>query len=307
MGFEETTATPGTVAPYGAEVLNNALYRPLDRSLVKSTASNYNINHKSMSDDISDMWWLLESKHRIMSASLDNRLYYLVHNPRGELLLPGCRGNEIWLYDIAAEKGHWSRFLIQGSALKPINIGSRTYMSVSGPDGISYLDESQMVDDYADLSDQVRTHPIPWLLETNTQGANRAHDAWAHVQQVNISVGDWRGRLEYGIRGRTINGTELDIKKVFVEDDPPAGGLHWNAEDNLLVRKDLKEWVFRESSVDGAQGVGTLGYVQYRYTPTTVNVGYEFGSIETFQYGADPEGYSRNAIPLPRLEGHDFS
>lgn len=30
MGFEETTATPGTTSPYGCEVLNNALYHPLD-------------------------------------------------------------------------------------------------------------------------------------------------------------------------------------------------------------------------------------------------------------------------------------
>jgi hypothetical protein len=51
MGFEETTATPGTSSPFGVEVLNNSLYHPLETELTKSTASNYNINHKSMTDD----------------------------------------------------------------------------------------------------------------------------------------------------------------------------------------------------------------------------------------------------------------
>ena len=37
MGFEETTATPGTTSPYGVEVFNNALYHPLDDQLMKST------------------------------------------------------------------------------------------------------------------------------------------------------------------------------------------------------------------------------------------------------------------------------
>ena len=33
-------------------------------------------------------------------------------------------------------------------------------------------------------------------------------------------------------------------------------------------------------------GGGQISSVQYRYTPATVNVGYEYGSVETFEYGA---------------------
>jgi hypothetical protein len=308
MGFEETTSTPGSVAPFGAQVLNNALYRPMDRELVKSTANNYNINHKSMSDMIADKWLLLQSKPWIMSAALDNRLYFLVHNPQGELLLPECKGNEIWIYDIAAEEGHWSRFLVQGSALKPVSVGDRTFMSVSGPDGIRYFDDEYLVDDELNDAGVVQEARISWMFETNTQGANRAHDAWAHLQQVGVTFGNWRGRARYGIRGRTVNGVELNIDKVFIEDEKaPRIEEHWNAEDYLLIRRDLKEWVFRASSVDGYLGTGMVGYVQYRYTPVSVNVGYEAGSIETFEYGAVLPDYARNGIVLPRMDGHDFA
>jgi hypothetical protein len=42
-----------------------------------------------------------------------------------------------------------------------------------------------------------------------------------------------------------------------------------------------------------------VNYVQYRYTPVSVNVGYEYGSVETFEYGSNPQGYSENGIPIP--------
>ena len=77
-----------------------------------------------MTDKIANMWRVLETKHWIMSAQLDNRLYYLVHNPLGEPLEPGCKGNEIWVYDISGgEQGHWSRFLIQGDCAAVFNVG----------------------------------------------------------------------------------------------------------------------------------------------------------------------------------------
>jgi hypothetical protein len=307
MGFEETTATPGTVAPYAAEVLNNALYRPLDRHLVKSTASNYNINHKSMTDNIANMWWLLEQKQWMMSAQLDNRLYYLVHNPLGELLLPECKGNEIWVYDIAAKNGHWSRFLVQGSALHAFTVGTRTYLGVSRPDGLYYLDEEQLFDDYSDLNDLVQNRHISWRFETNTQGANRAHDAWAHLQQVGVTFGNWQGSARYGVRGHDMHGRKVHATKIFTDDgDPGERGEAWDVDDMLLIRRDMKEWFFYAESLTGTQGVGQIGIVQYRYTPTTVNVGYEFGSVETFEYGSNAGGpgdaYSRNGIPLPYVD-----
>ena len=36
-------------------------------------------------------------------------------------------------------------------------------------------------------------------------------------------------------------------------------------------------------------GGGQVDAVQYRYTPATVNVGYEYGSVETFEYGVSAE------------------
>ena len=307
MGFEETTSTPGTVAPFGAEVLNNALYRPLDRFLLKSTASNYNINHKTQTDKIANVWRLLESRQWIMSAQLDNRLFYLVHNPRGELLAEGCKGNEVWLYDVSAENGHWSRLLVQGSALKPVAIGAQTYMSISRPDGVYYFDEQLLVDDYVDYQGLVRQRPIPWSFETNTQGANRAHDAWAHLQQVGVVLGNFQGSLKYGIRGWSLNGKRVDVSKIAADNgDAPPPEQKWDIEDVLLVRRDMKEWYFYASSLDGVPGTGQIGVVQYRYTPVSVNVGYEFGSIETFEYGADAGSdgtqYSRNGIPQTYLD-----
>jgi hypothetical protein len=309
LSFEETTSTPGSVSPFGAEVANNALYRPLDGSLTKSTASNYNINHSVMTDDIANMWSVLLSKHRIMSAQLDNRLYYLVHNPRGVPLMPDAFGNEIWVYDINQKEGHWSRLLIQGNSLKPVTVGSTNFMSVSRPDGLFYLDPDHHWDDVvqggsisAVLGD-VRQAPIPWMFETNTQGANRAHDAWAHLQQVGIQLGDFAGKLEYGVRGQSVNGRYVNISKTVADDGPELDvGMKWDIEDHLLVRRDMKEWFFFARSVPDEWSRGEVSLVQYRYTPVSVNVGYEFGSVETFEYGQPASDYARNGIPLPYMD-----
>jgi hypothetical protein len=303
MGFEETTSTPGTLSPYGNEVLNNSLFRPLDRALLKSSANNYNISHKTQSDKIANMWQRLWSKDWIMSAQLDNRLYYLVHNPLGAVLEPGCKGNEIWVFDISAENGHWSRLLIQGCALRVFNVGPSEVLGVTKPDGLYYLDPTARVDDYVGAGRDVLQRPIPWRFETNTQGANRAHDAWAHVQQVGITLGNFLGTMKYGVRGHDVNGKHLTFEKQFTavgvdEND----GFTWDVDDMLLIRRDLKEWFLFGSSVEGAESHGSLGYVQYRYTPVSVNVGYEYGSIETFEYGSNPAGYSLNGIPLPAMD-----
>jgi hypothetical protein len=303
MGFEETTSTPGTLSPYANEVLNNALYRPLDRALLKSTASNYNINHKTQTDKIANVWQRLWSKHWIMSAQLDNRLYYLVHNPEGLALEPGCKGNEVWVFDISAENGHWSRLLVQGNALRVFNVGPREVLGVTRPDGLYYLDPTARLDDYVGADGKVYQRPIPWRFETNTQGANRAHDAWAHLQQLGITLGNFLGTMRYGVRGHDVHGQHLTFEKEFSATGVDENdGFSWDVDDVLLIRRDMKEWFLFGSSVPDKESWGSLGYAQYRYTPVSVNVGYEYGSIETFEYGSNPAGYSENGIPLPYMD-----
>lgn len=307
MGFEETTSTPGTLSPYAGEVINNALYRPTNQALLKSTANNYNINHKTMSDKIDNMWKRLRTKHLIATAHLDNRLYLLVHNTDGEVLEQNAKGNEVWVYDLGIEAGVWSRFLVQGSALRPFDVGSYTYMGVCREDGVYYFDPQARVDEYVADGGEVLERPIPWQFETNTQGANRAHDAWAHLQQVGITLGNFLGTMEYGIRGVDLNGMWVDVhKQVSDLGEYPEDGSSWNIEDPLLVRRDMKEWHLYARSVEGLESSGHVGYVQYRYTPVTVNVGYEFGSVETFEYRANEESganvYSDNGVPLPYMD-----
>jgi hypothetical protein len=303
MGFEETTNTPGTLSPYAAEVMNNALYRPVMMGLLKSTAMNYNINHKMMSDKIANMWQGLQSRQWIMSAQLENRLYLLVNNPRGAALEDGCKGNEIWVLDIGAENGNWSRFLIQAAALRPFDVGGRTYMGVTRPEGLYYLDPEYRRDDYVTDILEVYSRPIPWKFRTNTQGANRAHDAWAHVQQVQITLGSWQGKMRYGIQGLDLNGKMVDVSKIFADERRIFdAGYEWSIHDRMQVRRDLMEWEFYAESLEGEDGTGLLSVVQYRYTPVSVNVGTEFGSVETFEYGANvadgPNEYAANGTPL---------
>jgi hypothetical protein len=300
MGFEETTATPGTVSPYGVEVFNNALIHPLDTELMKSTAANYNINHSPLTDDISNKWLELLQKENIVSSQHDNRLYYIVNNPDGEALLPGCNGNEVWVFDGAKDAGSWSRWLVQGIALSKLQVGDKLYMSISRPESIFIFDDLKMTDDTSAPGATVQK-AIPWKFETNTQGANRAHDAWARLQQLNITLGNWRGAMRYGVRGWDVHGKSVEIEKVYrrpATDDLASRPMPFDIEDKLLIRRDMKEWFFwAESIVEGDETVvsyGRFNYVQYAYAPVTVNVGYEFGSIETFEYGKSSVGLPTN-------------
>jgi hypothetical protein len=306
IGFEQVTGTPGAMSPYATEVLNNALYRPVEKGLLKSSAANYNINHKVMTDTISNVWQSLRTKQWVMSAQLDNRLYYLVNNPNGEPLEEDCKGNEIWVLDITAESLSWSRLLVQGHALRTLTVGTRMYMSVSRPDGLFYLDPEYREDDWVDAKDpkkRVHSRPIPWQFETNTQGANRAHDAWAHLQQAQITLGDFQGTMEYGVRGLDAHGRMVEKVKRFTDDMPPAPDeVRWDIDDVLLIQRDLKEWALFARSVEGESGTGRVERVQYRYTPVSVNIGYELGSIETFEYGRAPDRYSDNGIPLNSID-----
>lgn len=316
MGFEETTATPGTVSPWGCEVVNQALYHPLDEQLMKSTASNYNISHSSMTEAISNRWLELLNKQNIVSGAMDNRVYYIVHNPDGEPLEDGCMGNEIWVMDVQGGKDSttWSRWLIQANSLHKLEVGDKLYMAVVRPDSIFVLDDLQTRDEYSDTG-TTNFRAIPWKMETNTQGANRAHDAWSHLQQMNITVGNFMGRMRFGIRGWDVNGMPVEVSKVtkdMREVDLSARPLPWDLEDYLLIRRQMKEWTLFAESItdDGGETMlsyGQINLVQYRYAPISVNVGYEYGSVETFEYGrasaaTDPGTFYPNGVPLPYVD-----
>lgn len=319
MGFEETTATPGTVSPFGVEVVNQALYHPLDDQLMKSTAANYNINHKSMTELIANKWVALRNKDRIVSAELNNRIYYIVDNPDGIPVPSGCRGNELWVLDVGGPNPVWSRWTIPAQSLHKIELKGKVYMGVVKPEGIFVLDDEYMVDDVLTNRTTWSTRGIDWYAETNTQGANRAHDAWAFLQQVNITFGSFTGVVEYGIHGIDNNGMPVQVTKIFQDlrnTDYSTRPHPWDIEDFMRVGRTLKEWSLHLGSMTGGSGqartsFGQVNLVQYRYTPASVNVGYDFGSVETFEYGRSldvhpagnvlPTGYP-NGIPAPYID-----
>lgn len=304
MGFEETTATPGTTSPYGVEVLNNALYHPLDTSLMKSTAANYNINHSTVTDDISNKWTELLNKQNIISTQHDNRLYYLVHNPDGAPLEMNCQGNEIWVYDGAKEAGSWSRWLVQGISLSKLEQAGKLYLGITRPEGLFVFDSDKVTDDRPSGSSTVQA-AIPWKMETNTQGANRAHDAWAFLQQVNVTLNNWRGSLRYGIRGFDNNGLIVETFKDYHSKEkgpyePIPRMMPHDISDFLRVARTLKEWYFFAESLKTGDVVqpsyGQIGLVQYTYTPASMNIGYAQGSVETFEYSRDVAGLPTNTF-----------
>lgn len=317
MGFEETTATPGTTSPYGCEVYNSALFHPLDDQMQKSTAANYAIRHKSMTDLITNDWSDLVDKRKIVSCEHDGRLYYIVNNPDGADLAEDCNGNEIWVLDAQVEAPTWARWLIQAVSLRKVELEGKTYMSVVQPNGIYVLDPAHPTDDWVNIFDpsdsdndgitqHLESREIPWRLETNTQGANRAHDAWAYLQQVSMTLGNFNGVIVWGIRGQDVNGKTVDMSKRTLNLDVSADGLPFDFEDHLQIRRTMKEWYFHASNfIDGSPSpsYGQIDLVQYRYAPASVNVGYEYGSVETFEYGRDVGGaatsVTTDGVPQP--------
>ncbi len=312
MSFEQTNGTQGTVAPFGAKCLNNGLYHPLDDHLVKSTANNYNITHKSMTDAIRDRWQLLRNKHLIHCEDFDGRLYYVVDNPDGEDVPDGCRGNEIWVLDAANASdggGAWSRFLIPAYELKRIELSGRIYLAVIRPESIYFMDELSWLDEHED-----GTTAIPWFMQTNTQGANRQHDQDSRLQQVVPTFGNFYGTCRYGISAWTIDGKALDLNKVYrqpVVVDFSENPLAWDALDPLMVRDGLMEFYFNAGSVTDENGVvlpsyGQISKVQYRMMPLSTNIGYERGSTETYEYkNADAIWQRRtaiNGVPIPEID-----
>lgn len=312
MSFEQTNGTPGTVSPFGVKCHNNALYHPLDDQLMKSTANNYNITHKSMTDAIRDRWQLLRNKHRIHCEEHDNRLYFVVDNPDGAPVPAGCRGNEIWVMDAmnASEGGGaWSRFLIPAYELKKIELNGRIYMAVVRPESIYFLDDLAWMDEH-----NGSTTAIPWFMQTNTQGVNRAHDQDSRLQQVSPTFGNFFGTARYGISAWNVDGKPVDLNKVYrqpVEVDFTKNPLPWDHEDALLVREGVQEFYFNAGSAVDAAGVvlpsyGQISNVQYRMTPLSVNIGYERGSVETYEYKNAGAQWQRrtaiNGIPIPEID-----
>ena len=87
-----------------------------------------------------------------------------------------------------------------------------------------------------------------------------SHDAWAHLQQAVVTLGDFQGWMRYGVRGHTVNGTKIDINKVMSDMNPPeTQAPTWHIEDALLIRREMKEWAFYAESVEGKQGTRRTG------------------------------------------------
>ena len=309
MGSEETTATPGTVSPFGVEVLNNALYHPLDNNIMKSTANNYNINHALMASSIQNVWREipLEDKRKIVSSQMDSNLYYLVRAPASMAWSDDTtsNGNQIWVCDTAA-KGVWSCWDVAGTSLRKLEIEGQLFMGLTSGKGIFIFDPEADEDDVLEGTAWVK-HGIAWQAETNIQGANRAHDAWAYLQQLEVTFGNFTGECEFGIRGVDINGSVVERRKVFKspeerEHDPL---VRYDQTDFLLIERTMKEWTFFWNSLEKPKRktYGSVLFVQYRYTPASVNVGYAYGSVETFQYGRSiPEFF--NGVPVPFVDTH---
>ena len=301
MGFEETTATPGTVSPYGCEVLNNALYHPLDNNLMKSSAANYNINHLLMADKIQNVWHQisLDDKRRFVSAQMDSTLYYLVRSPLGwDQTSPG-NGNQVWMCDTALS-GIWSCWDVVGTALHKLEVDGLLYMGIVSGGAIYVFDPEQDHDDVWSDGAWIQ-QGIPWEIVTNTQGANRAHDAWCLLQQVNVTFGNFTGECVYGIRGKDANGQPIEIKKHYIAPVKGHDPLdRYDLQDFLLVRRPMVEWEFFWRSADRPKNrsYGSVNFVQYRYAPISVNVGYEYGSVESFEYGQRDHTFS-NGVPQP--------
>jgi hypothetical protein len=118
--------------------------------------------------------------------------------------------------------------------------------------------------------------------------------------------------MEYGIRGWDINGKPINISKIYkssATDDLATRPLPFDIDDYLLIRRDLKEWFFyAKSTTNGGNPVpayGRISYVQYRFMPVSINVGYEYGSIETFEYGRSSvgaAGNTDNGVPQPMTD-----
>ena len=87
--------------------------------------------------------------------------------------------------------------------------------------------------------------------------------------------------------------------------------MPFDISDYFLIRRTMKEWFFfAEAAKDQFNRVlpsyGQINHVQYTYLPASVNVGYEFGSVETHEYGRSQANWAArttdNGVPIPFLD-----
>ena len=315
MGFEETTAAPGSIAPYGCEVLNSALYRPTEMELVKSTASNYVITHTGQTDDISNNWKRLLNKKKIGSEAFDGCLYYLVHNPASPAPRSGNRGNEVWVLRPSKEGSSWSRWIVQGISLRKVEYKDQLYLGMLTDQGLMIFDPSSFVDDVRPLGGTLTTQPIPWSFETNLLGANSRRDAAVDLRKATLHLGDWFGSMEWGIKGMDLHGRVLDRKKVYhaIQATPNTSGGRVSAgqdlgdtRDELQAEGAFIEWTLYANSIDGVNSYGQIDMARFMFSQLTTNFGYNLGALDTFEYQRNAvsgnNDYTQNGIPRPRQD-----
>ena len=121
---------------------------------------------------------------------------------------------------------------------------------------------------------------------------------------MSINLGDFLGSMRYGMRGLTLNGfRRIEISEFTAVGVDENDGVDLGRRGHAAGAQGHEGVVFCSGRWWTTQGRARLGgLAQYRYTPVTVNVGYEYGSVETFEYGANPEGYSLNGIPLTYMD-----
>lgn len=307
MGSEETTATPGTVSPFGCEVLNNTLYHPLDNNIMKSTTNNFNIHHAMIADPIQNVWREIPllDKRKIVSSQMDDDLYYLVRAPR-EIAWSDdetSNGNQVWVCG-TKDAGVWSCWDVPGTSLRKLEIEGKLFMGLTQGRSIFVFDPEKD-NDHQLVDGEWAERGIAWEAETNTQGANRSHDAWAYVQQLEVTFGNFTGECEYGIRGIDVNGKEIEVKKTYIS---PQSRSHdplerYDQTDYLRIERTMREWRFfwKSAPRPKRRTYGSISFVQYRFTPASVNVGYAYGTVESFEYGKPtPQFY--NGVPIPFVD-----
>ena len=79
----------------------------------------------------------------------------------------------------------------------------------------------------------------------------------------------------------------------------PAARIECHDDDDIVDHVSAE-------SVDGEVSTGQIDFVQYRYTPVSVNVGYEYGEVETFEYGRSQvqatDRTTFNGVPTPMAD-----
>ena len=306
VGFEETTATPGTVSPRGVEVLRHALYHPLDSELMKTTAANFNIHHSSMTDDIATEWKRLAHKEVIASGQLDGVLYYAVRTSTPSTVFSTSYDRyEVWACDTLND-GVWVRWHLTALSFHLVRVYGRLYMGVVHPRGLYILDPEAARDaiDSGSTSGAPATNvEIPWEVRTNLMGASKSHDAWAHVRQAEVSLGRFKGMVEWGLDGVDVYGRPFHAEKLTIAPNVSREPIPADMTDYLHVGHIAREWTFFARGKSGQAGFeGELNRVMFRMTSASVNVGYQYGSVESFEYGRHVAELNH---PLPGITNAD--